>query len=355
MPKLHSIAVSGYKSIRELQTFELRNLNVLIGANGAGKSNFIGMFALLDHMRNKNLQAFVQYQGGPDALLHFGRETSAHIRAKFTFEPIGNYQFTLAPTNDNRFIFKFEKWASKIEGAIPGPNVAVREEHVHFKHSESSLSPPTDRWRIYHFQDTSDTAKLKRIQATNDNLVLKPDGANLAPYLRMLREQYPAEYRRIVDTINLVAPYFDDFVYRSGEPEYVQLEWTQKGHPDTPFKAHVLSDGTLRFICLTTLLLQPIALLPDTVLIDEPELGLHPYALAILADIFQEVSSEKQLIVSTHSVELINALEPEDIVVVESENGASTFKRCNKDELAGWLEDYSLGELWLKNVLGGRP
>ncbi len=134
-----------------------------------------------------------------------------------------------------------------------------------------------------------------------------------------------------------------------------ELEWKQKGNADTPFKAHMLSDGTLRFICLATLLLQPIALLPDTVLIDEPELGLHPYAITVLAEIFKQVSAQRQLIVSTQSVELVNELSPDDVVVVDQENGASTFRRFTAEELGGWMEQYALGELWKRNVLGGRP
>lgn len=233
-------------------------------------------------------------------------------------------------------------------------------------HDESRLKDAKDNfspyvrdsisnWRVYHFHDTSDTAKVKQKHAANDNLRLKSDAANLAAYLRMLKQNHDVEYRRIVDTIRLVAPFFGDFLHRPGELEFVELEWTQKGKPDTPFKAHVLSDGTLRFICLATLLLQPLALLPDTILIDEPELGLHPFAIAILADVFKQVSEERQLIVSTQSVELVNELSPDDIVVVDQENDASTFRRFTEDELSGWLEQYAMGELWKRNVLGGRP
>jgi predicted ATPase len=118
----------------------------------------------------------------------------------------------------------------------------------------------------------------------------------------------------------------------------------------------VLSDGTLRFICLTTLLLQPKSLLPDTLLIDEPELGLHPFAINLLADMLQEAAESKQVIVSTQSVELLNAFQPEDVVVVQREEDASVFKRLDKAALSDWLaDDYSLGELWKRNILGGRP
>ena len=207
---------------------------------------------------------------------------------------------------------------------------------------------------MYHFHDTSDTAKVKQQHANNDNLKLKTDAGNLAAYLKMLKAKYPKEYQRIVSSIRLVAPFFGDFVHRENQ-EIIELEWTHLGKPDTPFRAHILSDGTLRFICLATLLLQPIHLLPSTILIDELELGLHPYAISVLADIFKQVSENRQLIVSTQSVELINELLPEDVIVVDQENGVSTFKRFKTEELSGWLEEYSMGELWKRNVLGGRP
>ena len=165
-------------------------------------------------------------------------------------------------------------------------------------------------------------------------------------------------YLRIVDTIRLAAPFFGDFVFRDDETEYIELEWSERGKPDTLWKAHMLSDGTLRFICLTTLLLQPTNLLPDTVLIDEPELGLHPFAINLLADMLQQVAETRQVIVSTQSVELLNAFAPEDIVVVQREQDETVLKRLSSLELADWLNDdyhYSLGELWQRNILGGRP
>lgn len=360
MAKISSLTVSGYKSIRELQDFQFKNLNILIGANGAGKSNFISLFRLLNAMYEKQLQLYVQKQGGPDALLHFGRKETEHIHAEFYFKKNG-YQFNLTPTNDNRLIF--EKEISWYGGhSYPGSYSRTLD----YGHNESRLQeasdsfsmyvrPAIESWRVYHFHDTSETAKVKGKHTTNDNLKLKPDAANLAAYLRMLHKDHPKEYRRIVENIRLVLPFFADFVHREGEPEYIELEWTQVGKTDTPLKAHMLSDGSLRFICLATLLLQPDRLLPDTVLIDEPELGLHPYAITVLADIFKQVAETKQLIVSTQSVELVNEFNPEDVVVVNQKDGASEFKRLSQEELKDWLEDYSLGELWKQNVFGGRP
>lgn len=360
MSGVKSLTVTGYKSIRELSNFPLTNLNVLIGANGAGKSNFIGLFRLLNEMYEQQLQVFIQKQGGPDALLHFGRQTTDKLHAEFYFDRNG-YKFDLIPTNDNRLIFENEiSWFGGV--LFPGTKsatLATGHDESKLKNAQDPYSPyvreSVSNWRVYHFHDTSKNAKVKQPQASNLNLRLLHDAGNLAPYLRMLKSKYPKEYQRIVDAIRLVAPFFDDFVHRPDDAQLVELEWTQKGKPDIPFRAHMLSDGTLRFICLATLLLQPIFLLPSTILIDEPELGLHPYAITILAEIFKQVAEHRQLIISTQSVELLNELSPEDIIVVDQQDSASTFKRFTQEELAGWLEQYSMGELWKSNVLGGRP
>ena len=366
MSSVISLSISGFKSIRELNDFRMYDLNVLIGANGAGKSNFISLFRLLNEMHEQQLQVFVQQQGGPDAILHYGRVNTERMHAEFYF---GNnsYDFDLVPTSDNRLIFKQE--TSKFKGyyfnTIPHP-VILGTGHAEskLKEAKDKYSPyvrdSVSKWRVHHFHDTSEKAKVKQRHPSNDNLSLKVDAANLAAYIRRIHDEHPDAYQRILSTIRLVAPFFGDFIHRPGEtedfpPDSLELEWTQKGKPDTPLRAHLLSDGTLRFICLATLLLQPIRWIPHTVLIDEPELGLHPYAISVLADIFQQVSEERQLIVSTQSVELVNELEPENVIVVDQEDGASTFRRFEQKELAGWLEEYSLGELWKRNVLGGRP
>jgi predicted ATPase len=333
---------------------------VLSGANGAGKSNFISIFRLLNEMYEQRLQVYVQKQGGPDAILHFGRKVSKKIHAEFYFDRNG-YFFSLAPTSDNRLIFENE--TSWFKGKYYRTPQSVP---LGAGHTESNLKQATDEistgyvhpalksWKIYHFHDTGETANIKQKHSASDNLRLKSDAANLAAYLRMLNIKYHGGYNRIVDTIRFVAPFFGDFVHREDQ-ETIELEWTQQGNSDTPFKAHMLSDGTLRFICLATLLLQPTHLLPSTIFIDEPELGLHPYAISILADIFKQVAEERQLIVSTQSVELVNELSPEDVIVVDQNEGASTFKRFSQEELSEWLKEYSLGELWKRNILGGRP
>jgi len=364
MSKLSKLTIKGYKSIQSLENFELSNLNILLGANGAGKSNFISFFKLLANVYAQNLQLYVQENGGVDAFLHYGRKKTKKISMAFYFADNG-YEFSLIPTKENRFVFEKEELCYTggvgYDGAIWWPSSTI----IKSAHSEATLKdsshkyvkyikPAIESWRVYHFHDTSDTALVKQTHYANDNLRLKTDAANLAAFLMRLKQKFPNNYEQIVKTIQLVAPFFADFVHRYDE-ESIQLEWLEVGNLDTPFKAHVLSDGTLRFICLATLLLQPFQLMNDTILIDEPELGLHPYALAVLADLIKRAAEKKQLIISTQSVELINHFSANDIIVVDRVNDASTFKRLDEEHLKDWLEDYTLGDLWKQNIIGGRP
>lgn len=208
-------------------------------------------------------------------------------------------------------------------------------------------------WKLYHFHDTSDTSKIKGVCSENDNLILKPDASNISAYLKRLYNESREYYDYIVYNISQIAPFFGGFIIR--DSENLQLEWFDKSDPDTPLKAHILSDGTLRFICLATLLLQPFELMPDTIIIDEPELGLHPAALSLLSELIKRVSDKKQLILSSQSVELINNFEPENIIVVDRKNNESVFKRLDGAELSIWLDEYSLGDIWKSNLIGGRP
>jgi predicted ATPase len=283
---------------------------------------------------------------------------------------VNGYGIILEATSDNRLIFSREEPWIQIHGYSMPKTYSLGKGHEVARVSSDSneesgkvsrhVTEKLKIWRQYHFHDTSDTAAVKSRRPINETLRLLPDAANLAAYLHKLKTafgaRYAPSYERIVDTIRRVAPFFGDFVFREEESEFIELEWTERGKPDTPWKAHMLSDGTLRFMCLTTLLLQPDYLLPDTILIDEPELGLHPFAINLLADMLQQAAETRQIIVSTQSVELLNALNPEDVVVVQRKQDQSLFNRLNTEELADWLaDDYGLGELWKRNILGGRP
>ena len=360
MPRLDSFDVRGFKSLRSLENFEPRALNMLIGPNGAGKTNFIDLFRMLACMAERRLQVFVAEQDGPDALLFGGRKRTERIEAEFRFGAT-MYGFSLLPAG-RRLVFDSE------ETRFVGEESATQTEISGHMESElrdadggtSDTFAPYVReaiagWRVHHFHDTSAAAPVRQAHGLRDNLLLKPDARNLGAFLRRLRERYPDHYRQIVEVVRLAAPFFGDFVYRREVDESMELEWFQADDPDTVLGPRQLSDGTLRFMCLSTLLLQPVELQPELILIDEPELGLHPYAITLLAEMFQHAGDSRQVIASTQSADLVSELNPEDVVVVERKEGASTFKRLDRDDLRDWLEDYALGELWKMNVLGGRP
>jgi predicted ATPase len=352
------MTVRGFKSIRELEDFKLERLNVLIGANGAGKSNFISFFRMLADMMEHHLQRYVQGEYGPDALLFGGRKRTRLIEAELYFG-VNGYRFALTPAA-NQLVFSME--AIFFAGDYTNENRSLGNGHTEAKLPSAEqdtiaryVIPAVQSWRVFHFHDTSSLAPVRTAQPVRDNLRLKPDASNLGPFLRMLREKHPKSYESIIDTVRMVAPFFKDFLHRDDPGERMELEWLEEEDPDTPRGPLQLSDGTLRFICLATLLLQPGLLQPDTILIDEPELGLHPYALVILGSLLRQASERKQIIVSTQSVELINQLEPGDVIVTERREGASVFHRLDGERLSEWLEEYALGELWKMNVVGGRP
>ncbi len=355
--QLSRIVLRGFKSIRECD-LELRELNVLIGPNGAGKSNFIGFFRLIQQMLEGNLQRYVSKQGGPDALLHFGRKKTEQLSAELYFGNNG-YKFSLEPTQDNRMMFAEENfwWNMKGDWTISSGHFETEvESQKRSTRIYDYTVPPMKSWRLYHFHDTSDSALVKQRHGINDNLYLRPDARNLAAFLYFLKDQHPSHYKRIVKTVRLVAPFFGDFLLRPqpDSKDQIELEWTEKGE-DVPFKGHLLSDGTLRFICLTTVLMQPEELQPETILIDEPELGLHPFAINLLASLLRSTSKNKQVIVSTQSTDLLNEFSSEDVVVADRTEGYTHLHRLDSKALDAWLNEYSLGELWQKNVLGGRP
>ncbi|WP_375755393.1 AAA family ATPase [Corallococcus exercitus] len=387
MPTLERIEVAGFKSIREM-ALDLRPINVLIGANGAGKSNFISVFTLLQRMREGRLQQHVAQAGGADTLLHHRRKRTAHLRIKLSFsEQRTAHQFDLVPTDEDSFIITNESVTLPLRTGLDplqltAPQRSLNEAAWSLKHEPdlqeiftelSAKASPELRsglieakqllvqigtifngLKVYHFQDTSSGARLKQTQNIDDNEAFRADASNLAAFLYLLREKHPDSYRRIVATVRLAAPYFDDFRLRPNplNEQKILLEWSERDSDDY-FNAHALSDGTLRFICLATLLLQPE--LPPMIIIDEPELGLHPYAIQLLAGMVRSASLKSQIILSTQSVTLVNQFTPEDLVIVDRQDRASTFHRPTAEETVSWLESYSLGELWEKNVLGGRP
>ncbi len=359
--KLNKIKLSGFKSIREME-LDLTSLNILIGPNGVGKSNFIHFFRFMNQLRSKELQIYVSQKGTAERFLHFGEKETKSIQAHLQFDP-NEYKVELVPTQEGKLIFKSEEVifnADKIryQGGIKRFSLANAGQE------ESGLPPPSTLtaashvsgyiadWKIYHFHDTSDTSALKKVSNINDNVRLSPQGENLAAFLFSI--QRTTEYQKIVETIQRVAPFFQDFILipDKNNIDQIRLRWKHKGS-DSYFDANSLSDGTLRFICLTTLLLQPYH--PTVILLDEPELGLHPYAIHLLAAMIKSASTKTQIIASTQSVTLANQFEWQNIVIVEQKDGASHFSRLEESDVKIWLDDYKMGELWEKNLIRGTP
>lgn len=335
MHRLAQIHVAGFKSIRD-QSLDLRGLNVLIGANGAGKSNFIGVFRLLNEIVNENLQLFVGRSGGADRFLHFGSKTTEQITFDLSFDQ-NAYHCSLVPAAPDSLVFGEEKISYHGPGYPRPVQVPLGAGHRESRLLEEArqrgrasiahhVIAALQDWKVYHFHDTSASARIKQTGDIADNVALRTDAGNLAAYLYRLQETDPGTFRNIVDTVRLAAPFLGGLDLRPDRlnPEKIRLEWHEKG-TDTYFDAHDLSDGTLRFLCLVTLLLQPDP--PTTILIDEPELGLHPYAIAVLADLLCSATERAQVIVSTQSVTLVNQLSPEDVVVVDREGSESVFRR----------------------------
>ncbi len=359
---INRIQIENFKSIQKID-IELRPINLLIGANGAGKSNFIGFFDLLKKIYNQDLQDYIAEEVGANNILYFGLQNSEYLRSRIFFDK-NAYYFVLRPNKEGDLYFETE--GTQFNHGWVKDNGWDKEELAK-GHKESVLRHQNYRryryvnaymqsFRIFHFHDTSKTAKIKQKGDINDNRFLREDGSNLAAYLYLMQEKYPKNFRKIEMTIRSVAPYFDGFNLQPDRKnnEVIRLEWKEKGS-DAYFNARHFSDGTLRFIALATLLLQPEA--PEVIIIDEPELGLHPFAIDKLAGLIKKASAQTQIIISTQSVNLIDNFDAEDIITVDRKDKQSVFKRQDSALLKDWLFEYdnSVGDLWIKNVIGGRP
>jgi predicted ATPase len=366
--RLKSITLRGFKTIRELADFQPGAITVLIGPNGAGKSNFISFFRLLSWalVPPGQLQEHIARLGGASAILHDGPERTRDIEAHLvlaTDAGENDYSFRLAYAAGDTFIYTEEKYRFSRAGRPTSAPWKVlgaghREPEL-IKAAEGGETTARTilallrRLIVHQFHDTSEGSRVRQKWSVDDNRWLKEDAANLAPFLYRLQQRYPKYYVRIVETIRLILPFFADFELK---PEFgkVLLAWRERGS-DRVFAASQAADGMLRILALVALLQQPESDLPDVVILDEPELGLHPYAIEVLGGLVRAASQHAQVILATQSVSLIDRFTPEHIVVVNRTGRESSFRRCTEGELDSWLQEYTLSELWEKNVIGGRP
>ncbi len=362
--RLQCIRIEGFKSIREAE-IKLGALNVLIGENGSGKSNFVEVFRLLRAVADETLRKYVTERGASN-LLHLGSEETKRIVVQVSMPPLGYDAFLLATDEGSLAILDFLNFEESDD--LRGRSVTLQQSPESRLRRDKGLfsggvREALDSWVVYHFHDTSPNAKCRGFAPLHDWDRLRAEGENLAAYLFRLKNGDPEDqraYARIERLVGLGLPFFDRFVLestpgRSPGNEDALLRWRQKGS-DFPFTAQHLSDGSLRYVLLTTALNQPVDHRPTTMVIDEPELGLHPSMLALLALLagqIKSVAATGQAIVATQSPALLDEFEPEDIIVVERQGAESTFRRLPMDQLQVWLEEYSLSDVVRKNLIGG--
>jgi predicted ATPase len=365
MPELDSITVKGFKSLASIESLPLRAINVIVGPNGAGKSNFIGVFSFLHAIREGHLQEYVIKAGGADKVLHFGAKVTQKIEIGISFqENVNEYRIELSPTATDQLypsaefvsFWNKDRYPRPYEQALPARGLEAGISDPRSQKIAEYVRAHLDRWRLYHFHDTSSTSPMKLTGDINDNRYLRPDGSNLAAFLYFLRQKHEASYALIRRSVQRVAPFFDDFQLAPQQlnDSKIRLEWRHR-NSESFFDAASLSDGTLRFVALATLFLQPEQYRPSVILVDEPELGLHPYAISMLASLVKQSSQKTQVIVSTQSPLLLDHFQPEDVLVADRVQSTTVLTRLQPTNLNSWLEDYSLGQLWEKNEFGGRP
>ena len=373
--KLKSIKIRGFRSLRAVELSEFGNANILIGANGSGKSNFIRFFEMLSWMlRASSLGEFVARHGGADDQLHGGSRMTPTMQAEISIETrsgLNDYRFTLAKAHPDRLIFTEEafrfsrsnrsseaRWNHlEIDGSGEAQIVGTAHSCSGQASNQTTARVIVHLLRncaVHQFHDTSDTSNFKMRWDVSDNNALRSDGGNLAAVLHRLENEDHKSFKRICCHISRILPVFDrfDIVENFGK---VQLRWKAKG-TDKTIGAHLTSDGSLRFFALVTLLNLPKDMLPDILLLDEPELGLHPTAVALIGNMIKTLSLDVQVIVATQSPQLVDVFELEETIVLETEDGETIFRRVSADEFGGWLDEgFATGELWQKNLLGGRP
>lgn len=366
MAELDTITIKGFKSIASVEQLQLGAINVVIGPNGSGKSNLIALFRFLQAVCVGRLQ---EYAGklGVDNLLYFGPKTTTRLSVAISYrnEDAYRYELHLEPGVAVDLLPVAESAALMAKGADSIVTIEPLSRHgreagisndATLGSAARWIANQMQQWRLYHFHDTSDSSPMRRAADVEDNRALRTDAANLPAFLYLLQERHPTSYRLIQRTVQRVIPFFDDFILRPSElnPTKIRLVWRHQAN-DAYFDAAALSDGALRFIALATAFLQPPPLRPPLILVDEPELGLHPFAINLLGALIKAAAHESQVILATQSPLLLDEFAPEDVLVAEREGHATTFRRLDAAKLQSWLGDYSLGELWEKNELGGRP
>lgn len=368
---LTKVRVEGFRSLKAVE-LDLAPINVLIGPNGAGKSNLLSVLRMPPLMRTQNLRYFVGQQGGASRLLHYGPRTTREMEIGLVFtENAERWGYTARLGYAAGDSLVFAKELLSLESDVrQGAWLDLGAGHAESQMSSAQLPPHTlsnveqliARMSFFHFHDTSFQSPLRQNARQADSKYVRSDGSNLAAYLYRLKQSKSDDSRAawalLEGLVRRVAPFIKTLDPDLVEPEQgnasaVRLYWYDE--KEYRFDVHDLSDGTLRAIAIFAALTQPPRTRPKFITIDEPELGLHPAALSIFTGLVRSASAHSQLLVATQSPALLDEFAPDEVIVAERRGGESGFKRLDPKELEAWLEDYSLSQLYDKNVLGGRP
>lgn len=376
---IDQVRIQGFRSLADVELSEIPKAAVLIGANGSGKSNFIRFFQMLNWMLGpRRLGEFVAMQGGADDQLFGGSKRSPQLSATVTMRTTAidtvtmqpteaqyDYHISLAYAQPDRLIFAEEAFRgstdedwkylgsghteAKIVDDIP-PHAPL----ANYRFTTQFIVNLLRNCSVYQFHDTSDASNFKKRWDVEDNNHLLSHGGNLAAVLHRLEREDIKRFELICKHIGRILPGFDRFVIEESYGK-VLLRWKARGM-DKTFGAHLTSDGSLRFFALVTLLNLPVEMLPDVLLLDEPELGLHPAAIALIGGMIKALSKKRQIIVATQSPLLVDLFDLDDIFVLDMEDGGTKPRKLTQQAYRVWLdENFTSGELWQKNLLGGRP
>jgi predicted ATPase len=367
--RITRVSIRGFRSLARVENLELPQLAVLIGANGSGKSNLIRFFEMLSYsLKARNLQQFVLDKGGGDDQLFMGARKTPRMEAELTLETNqGSNEYRMALTHVAPDSLAFAEEAFRFSrhdrhGNGEWVNLPMPAQESGLPEAAANDNQPARRtaWTVlyllrncatFQFHDTSAKASLNMRWDESETARLRSDGGNLAPVLLHLSREYPRRYRLITRQIQRVLPVFEDFVLEPAGGK-VLLRWRGK-NSDKTFGPHLTSDGSLRLFCLFTLLNLPGDMLPDVLMIDEPELGLHPHAIALTADMIKSLAVHRQVFIATQSPLMVDAFEVENILVASLEDGATKLAPMNRSDYRNWLEDdYQPSDLWLKEPVG---
>lgn len=373
--RLNNISISHFKSIANVHELVLADLNVIIGANGAGKSSFISIFQMLENMSRRNFQNFCIDSGDANSLFFFEGAKSQPIKLGFDFKngkikTCYNLEIILSPKETALISQEYMEYDGDIisdnEGTEDNPATGYRTESQLYRWGSDKkryklhypVCETINSWRTYHFHDTSIASFLRKSSQFGTDKNLLQTGENLAPYIFYLRERHPDIYTYLVSAIRCIAPFFLDFVFpytweqARENNQKISLAWKQTCS-ERLMQPWQFSDGTLRFIALVVALIQPDP--PAIILVDEPEIGLHPAAISFISGLLHDASTRTQVIVTTQSPLMLENMDPHNIIVMTSQNNKSSCEKLDAKSLKTWLEDYTLCDLWMKGLLATGP